>query len=95
VLPDSLKAANRASWNDMLDFVDSFPDDKWKDWKAVVRPVLQASIQSGMCEYFRAGQSVHHLIFSTAENHGLEDIQPTPPRVTFGLDDDGQLFVGL
>jgi hypothetical protein len=94
-LSPALTAANRASWEGMLRFVDEFPDDKWRDWKTVVRPTLEASIRSGIAEYFRAGQSVHHLIFSTAEKHGLEDIQPSPPRVTFGLDDDGKLFVGL
>jgi hypothetical protein len=51
-LPGALKVANRASWKDMLSFVNDFPDDKWKDWKAAARPVLEAAIQSGVCEYF-------------------------------------------
>lgn len=35
-------------------------------------------VKLGLNAYFRAGQSLHHLVFSTLDHHGLRD----EPRVT-------------
>lgn len=92
---DELREKNRASWAEVSIFVESFSDEQWLEWKSFVRPVLQAAIQEGLNDYFRAGQSMQHLIFSTTEEHGLELIDPPPPRVTLGRDGDSQFFVAI
>jgi hypothetical protein len=85
---------NKASWLDVLQFVDEFPENEtWAAWKAFVRPVIEACIEAGLHQYFRAGQSMQHIIFSTSERHGLEEIIPSPPRVTFGRRASERMFV--
>ena len=86
---------NKASWVDVLRFVDRFPDDvTWLLWKSFVRTVIESGIEAGLDQYFRAGQSMQHIIFSTCERHGLEDFSPAPPRVTLGRRKSGSMFVG-
>ena len=84
---DVLRDNYRESWANLSAFVERFPDDQWLDWKNFMRPVVRAAIEAGLSDHFRAGQSMSHLIFSTAEEHGLEPIEPPPLRVTLGRDD--------
>ena len=85
---------NKASWLRVLHFVDEFPDNEsWPSWKASMRPVIEACIKAGLDQYFRAGQSMQHIIFSTCERHGLEQISPAPPRVTLGRHKSAGMFV--
>jgi hypothetical protein len=86
-LTSELRAANRESWSELLAFVDRLPDEgPWLEWKFLVRPVVVSAISAGIDEYFRAGHSMSHLIFSTAEEHGLERLHPPPPRVALGAE---------
>jgi len=76
---------NKASWRTIQDFVESFPDNEtWKDWKVFMRSAVQKASDDGLNRYFRAGQSMQHIIFSTCERYGLETYDPEPPRVTLG-----------
>ena len=86
---------NRESWTRLVVFVDSMPDPVWLEWKAFMRPLLRSAIDAGFNDRYRAGQSMHHLIFSTAERRGLESITPPPLRVTLGRNDDHRFFVAL
>nr|CAP48034.1 putative integron gene cassette protein [uncultured bacterium] len=94
MLDSSLIQENKRSWADMIDFVESFPtDDTWHAWKTFVRSVLRQGIDSGLDQYFRAGQSMQHIIFSTAAHHGLEDMDPAPPRVTIAFDKQMHIYL--
>ena len=74
---------NRASWQMVLDDLDEYPQDGyWIAFLAFMREVLQGAIGEGLNDYFRAGQSMHHIIFSTCERHRLEGYDPPPLRVT-------------
>ena len=72
------------SWTWITEWVESLPshNENWTPFTAFVAPVLHACVRAGLNEYFRVGQSMSHIIFSTAENHGLEKYNPQPPRVT-------------
>jgi hypothetical protein len=70
---------NPESWIALLEFVAEFPDNStWSDWKLVATEFIQRGIACGLHRRFRAGQSMHTLIFSTLEHHGLGD----EPRVS-------------
>jgi hypothetical protein len=63
---------NPDSWQDVLEFITRFPDDQtWSTWKLVATEFMQRGIDAGLDARFRAGQSMHHLLFSTLEHHGL------------------------
>jgi hypothetical protein len=70
---------NLESWQDIQVFIDEFPDDDyWSKWKPMVRDVISALEARGLASFFRIGQGMHHIMFSTAERHGLT----SEPRVT-------------
>jgi hypothetical protein len=96
MLTDAVVENNKASWLHVLRFVDKFPDDEtWREWKAFMHDVIEVGIETGLDRYYRAGQSMQHIIFSTCERHGLEDFSPAPPRVTLGRRKSGGMFVAL
>jgi hypothetical protein len=70
---------NLESWQDIQQFIAEFPDDDyWSKWKPMVRTVVSALDARGLPPLFRIGQSMHHIIFSTLDNHQLV----SEPRVT-------------
>jgi hypothetical protein len=72
------------SWTWLAAWVEDLPsrNANWTPFTAFVTPVLSACVCAGLNEYFRVGQSMSHIIFSTADDHGLEKYNPPPPRVT-------------
>jgi hypothetical protein len=70
---------NLESWKDIQQFIAEFPDnDNWSKWKRMARDVIVALEARGLAPLFRIGQSMHHIILSTADRHRLS----SEPRVT-------------
>ena len=69
---------------------DDFPEEHWVSWKGFVLPLLRTGIDAGLDQYFRVGQSMTHIIFSTTEEHRLEKYNPSPLRITIRSEDNGQ-----
>ena len=86
---------NEESWVWLMGWVEQLPEGhpNWISFSAFVSPLLQACVEAGLDRYFRAGQSMSHVIFSTAEEHRLEKYDPPPPRVTLRLDAANQQWL--
>ena len=70
---------NPESWQQIYQFIDRFPDDAyWSVWEPMVRKVVVELEKHGLSEFFRIGQGMHQIIFSTLDQHVLE----SEPRVT-------------
>jgi hypothetical protein len=70
---------NFESWQHIHEFIDEFPDDvHWSQWRPMVRDVVSSLEARGLVALFHIGRSMHHIIFSTLEHHGLT----SEPRVT-------------
>ncbi|RBP47475.1 hypothetical protein DES53_101272 [Roseimicrobium gellanilyticum] len=71
---------NIASWEIVAAGIEEYPDNEaWLPWKPLVRRFLRAGIDAGLNRYFRVGQSMHEIIFSTLDHHGFRGGEP---RVT-------------
>jgi hypothetical protein len=83
------------SWVWLMGWVEQLPEGhpNWIRFSAFVSPLLQACVEAGLDRYFRAGQSMSHVIFSTAEEHRLEKYDPPPPRVTRRFDAANQQWL--
>jgi len=79
-----MNETNQQSWRAMLEFVSTFPEPLWSDWKLFMGSLLRACIDTGLDQHFRAGQSMSQIVISTAKEHGLEKYNPPPPRITLG-----------
>jgi hypothetical protein len=63
---------NIESWQYVLENVAQYPDNAtWTDWKSIARDFLSQGIDAHFDEYFRAGQSMHWILFSTLDHFGL------------------------
>jgi len=70
---------NAASWHALIASIREHPDnDYWILWKQLAMRFVQKAVDSGLNNYFRAGRSMNHLVFSTLDRNGLRD----EPRVT-------------
>ena len=84
------EANNVASWKLVLGFIDEYPESThWSPWKKLARRFVDESIELGLDRYFRAGQSMSHMIFSTLDHHGLRN----EPRVTVELHPENELRI--
>ena len=72
---------NEDSWRALRDFIEGC-SASGEDWVAKATTLVDLLEARGLSSYFRAGQSMHHLIFSTLDNHQLED----EPRVTVAIE---------
>jgi hypothetical protein len=83
------------SWVWLIGWVKRLPErhPTLTDFSAFVSPLLQTCVEAGLDQYFRAGQSMSHIIFSTAEEHRLEKYDPPPPRVTLRFDETRQQWI--
>ncbi len=89
MLSDVIIQGNLQSWRDLEEFVESLNTAQLLAYRELAQSLLRDCVALRLDRYFRAGQSMWDLIFSTAEQHGLENIDPPPPRVTFGLRQEG------
>jgi hypothetical protein len=76
------QASNIASWDSLAAFVQSFPDESWTGWKALAERFIAVGREHSLHEYFRAGQSMHDFLFSTAVTH---DLPLDAPKVRVNL----------
>ena len=73
---------NPSSWQRVLEDIACYPDnDVWRDWKIIARRFIEQGIAIHLDYHFRAGQSMHHFIFSTLDHHGLHG----DPHVTIAI----------
>ena len=45
----------------------------FRGWASIASSLLARGVALGLDRHFRAGQSMQHLVFSTAPHHGLQD----------------------
>ncbi len=73
---------NIESWQTTMEDIDEHPDDSyWSSYKGTARDVFASLTKFELNQAFRAGLSMHDIIFSTLDHHGLRD----EPRVTFTI----------
>lgn len=78
-----IPADNPSSWQAVLESIAEYPDDdQWREWKLVATRFIRDGIAVGLDRHFRAGNSMHHFIFSTIDDLRLAD----NPRVTITFD---------
>ena len=83
---------NRATWQQVLGHVAEYPDDEyWNRWRSIVSPILKRAVELEFDSLFRAGMSIHHVILSTSDHHGLRD----EPRVTLQVTKDWTIRISL
>lgn len=70
-----------ASWDDLGKFINRFDYPNWEGWKHLADRFMNHCIERQFNRYFRAGQSMTTLVFSTLDHHGLQD----EPRVNVVL----------
>jgi hypothetical protein len=64
--------SNVESWEAIQSFIEKFPDNtQWRPWKILARSFVKECYRFGLNRYFRAGQSMHYLTFSTLDHRGL------------------------
>jgi hypothetical protein len=74
---------NPETWANIVQFTQEFPQtDYWNRWRSTVCPLLDESIRRGYDCLFRAGSSMHHILFSTISHHGLRGEPHVTLRVT-------------
>jgi hypothetical protein len=78
---NEMELANSASWRTVETEIGYYPDAQWAAWKAMAYEFLSECFRRGLDHHFRAGQSMHHFVFSTLDRYGLRD----EPRVTVEL----------
>jgi hypothetical protein len=85
-----IPADNPTSWQAVLEGIREYPDnDQWREWKIVAERFICDGIALGLDNHFRAGNSMHHFLFSTRDDHRLGH----DPRVTIAFCDDDQIRV--
>jgi hypothetical protein len=73
---------NPSSWQRAFEHIASYPDaDTWLDCKIVARRFVEQGMATRLDLHFRAGQSTHHLVFSTLGHRG----QGRDPFVTIAI----------
>jgi hypothetical protein len=76
---------NLESWQVTVRLIEEQPDDPyWSAYKFAARHLLSALEERSLNRAFRAGTSMHDIIFSTLDHHVLKD----EPRVTLTISPD-------
>jgi len=85
-----IPASNEESWIDILTFVEEFPEtEHWIRWRSIISPVLHRAIDAGYNKLFRVGSSMHHILISTLDHHGLRG----EPHVTLKVTEDSRIGI--
>ena len=85
-----IPADNPSSWQAILEGIREYPDnDQWCEWKIVAERFIHDGISAGLNGHFRAGNSMHHFLFSTRDDYRLGD----DPRVTIAFSEGNQIRV--
>ena len=79
-----LPVDNRESWRAARALIEECSDDEyWSSWKRMALSVVSDLEKRGLDSAFRVGMSMHHILFSTLDHHGLENGQP---RIVFEIE---------
>jgi hypothetical protein len=85
MVEESLAAQNLESWEWLSEFYDDLVARPSWQWVTPIKRLVDNMRETEIARNFRAGQSLWHLIISTAEKHGLSEGEPF---VVVTLDDD-------
>jgi hypothetical protein len=73
---------NPESWCRIHTFIAEYPNDAiWTPWKSMAEHIVATLEARKISSHVRVGQSMHHIVFSTADHHRLTN----EPRVTIEL----------
>ena len=73
---------NPESWTFVIRENRLYPDTEyWNRWRSLIDPLIQEAVAAGYDQLFRAGMSMHHIIFSTLDHNGLRG----EPHVTVSV----------
>ena len=75
-MSDELTRSNLESWREMVSYYEDFVRHTDWEWLQPLLRVVRKLAASHMAEKFRAGQSLWHLIISTAPKWGLDENEP-------------------
>jgi hypothetical protein len=82
--------ANPESWISVRSENRQYPDTEyWNRWRSLIDPLIQEAMAAGYDQHFRAGMSMHHLIFSTLDHPGLKG----EPHVTVSVTKEWKIKV--
>lgn len=87
-VPDWLAERNLNSWREIVGYYENIANGLGDSVAPLLRLVRQFS-ETETARSFRAGQSLWHLMISTAEQYGLRDDEPF---VVVTLVDEGRQF---
>ena len=82
--------SNPETWADIVQFAQEFPDTEyWNLWRSTICPLLDQALNLDYDRLFRAGSSMHHIIFSTIDHNGLRG----EPHVTICVTEDWKIGI--
>jgi len=82
--------SNAESWAAVVRDNTEYPDTPyWNKWRSVISPLIDEAIKAGYDKLFRAGKSMHHILLSTIDHHGLRE----EPRVTLAVADNWKIHI--
>ena len=87
--PEWLAERNIASWRDIVGFYEDFVARPNWDFLSPLLRLVRQIVETDTARSFRAGQSLWHLMISTADQHGLKADEPF---VVVTLVENGQMF---
>jgi hypothetical protein len=89
-MPSFPPLSNEESWASVIQDNGKYPDTPyWNEWRSVIDPLIDEAVKAGYNKLFRAEKSMHHILFSVLDHHGLRD----EPRVTLSVTEDWKIQV--
>jgi hypothetical protein len=89
-MPSHPPLSNEESWVSVVQDNGEYPDTPyWNSWRSVISPLVDEAIKAGYDKLFRAGKSMHHILFSTIDHHGLRG----EPHVTLSVTEDWKIHI--